>query len=156
MKKIISLLILIGFVMSNVALANPHKCEINGHTIFQDASCPGEIEKTRAEQEPESRELFDKVFIGQMKVSKGKENGDYTPMKFEVNAINNTKNRVQLILKYDGLDDNELVIDTQTLVGNIDNNSSKKIVGQFIPVRRTALVNKIIKWRFNSWKSSIN
>lgn len=154
MKKIISVLM---FVMPCTIMANPHKCEINGRIIFQDAPCAGEVGKTIEGQEPESRELFDKVFIGQMKVGKGKENKEYTPLSFEVMATNNTQNKIQLTLKYDGLDDDGLVIDTQTLSGSIDNNSSKKIIaGQFLPMRRTALVNKTVRWRFNSWKSSIN
>ena len=155
MRKII--LLVIGVATSNTVIANPHKCEINGHIIFQDAPCRGEIEKNTDRQESESRELFDKVFIGQMKVSKGKEREEYTPLNFEVTATNNTQNKIQLTLKYDGLDNDGLVIDTQNLTGSIDNNSSKKIIaGKFLPSRRTALVNKIVKWRFNSWKSTIN
>lgn len=152
-----AVLLFVGFAISNAATANPHKCEINGRVIFQDVACAGEVIKTPEGQEPESRELFEKVFINELKVSKGKERGELTPLFFEVTATNNTKNKIQLILKYDGLDEGGLVIDTQTIIGNLDNNSSKKIMtGQFIPARRTAIVNKIVKWRFNSWKSSIN
>lgn len=154
-----AVLLFVGFAISNAATANPHKCEINGRVIFQDVACAGEIESVANGQNKdlETRELFEKVFINELKVSKGKERGELTPLFFEVTATNNTKNKIQLILKYDGLDEGGLVIDTQTIIGNLDNNSSKKIMtGQFIPARRTAIVNKIVKWRFNSWKSSIN
>lgn len=154
MKKII--LLVGGLVISNVVIANPHRCEINGHIVFQDAPCAGEIEKRAEGQDPESRELFDKVFIGQLKVSKGKERGEYTPVELEVTATNNTKNKIQLILKYDGLDEEGLVVDAETLIGSIDNNSSKKITNGIFKSKRTAIANKIVKWRFNSWKSSIN
>lgn len=150
---------IVGFVTSTTATATPHKCEVNGHVVFQDAACAGEIEKIPEGQneDAETRELFDKVFIGQMKVSKGKERGELTPLAFEVTATNNTKNKIKIALKYDALDEGGLVLDTQTIHGEIDNNSSKKIIiGQFIPARRTAIVKKIVKWRFNSWKSSIN
>ena len=154
MKKFILLIILLA---QNIAYATPHKCEINGKVIFQDAPCTGDVENTPNQTEPAQRELFDKVFISQLKVIKGKESGDYTPIKFEVDAINNTKNRVQLILKYDGLDNEGLVIDTTTLVGSVDNNSNKKITSGLLGGnKRNAILKKIVKWRFNSWKSAIN
>lgn len=153
MKKAV---LLIACLSCSIANATPHKCEINGKIVFRDAPCTGEIE-TSSTSEPAQRELFDKVFISQLKVIKGKERGKYTPVKFEVDAINNTKNRVQLILKYDGLDNEDLVIDTTTLVGSIDNNSNKKITsGLPGSSKRNAILKKIVKWRFNSWKSSIN
>lgn len=145
-----------GFVISTAVTANPHKCEINGRVIFQDSPCAGEVVKTLEGQDPESRELFDKVFINQMKVNKGKERGEYTPVELEVTATNNTKNKIQLILKYDGLDEEGLVVDAETLIGSIDNNSNKKITNGIFKSKRTAIANKIVKWRFNSWKSSIN
>ncbi len=154
-----AILLLVGFAISNTVIANPHKCEINGHVVFQDAACAGEIEKIatgQEKQEPESRELFENVFINELKVSKGKERGEYTPIELEVTATNNTKNKIQLILKYDGLDDEGLVIDAETLIGSIDNNSSKKITNGIFKSKRTAIVKKIVKWRFNSWKSSVN
>lgn len=155
MKKLIVFLILC--LLHGVVNATPHKCEINGKVVFQDAPCTGDVEKVSSTNEPAQRELFDKVFIGQLKVIKGKERGEYTPVKFEVPAINNTKNRIQLVLKYDGLDNEGLVIDTTTLVGNIDNNSNKKITNSLIgSSKRNAILKKIVKWRFNSWKSSIN
>ena len=151
---------IVGFIISTAATANPHKCEINGRVIFQDAPCAGEVGKTaegqNKNQDPESRELFDKVFIDQLKVSKGKERGEYTPVELEVIATNNTKNKIQLILKYDGLDEEGLVVDAETLIGSIDNNSSKKITNGIFKSKRTAIANKIVKWRFNSWKSSVN
>ena len=141
---------------NELVLATPHKCEINGRIIFRDAPCTGEIE-TNSTSEPAQRELFDKVFIGKLKVIKGKERGDYTPVFFEVDAVNNTKNRVQLTLKYDGLDNEGLVIDTTTLVRSIDNNSNAKIKNGLIgSSKRNAILKKIVKWRFNSWKSTIN
>ena len=152
MKKI---LFIAGLVISSSTVAKPHKCEINGRAVFQDAPCDGEV-KTSPDSEPAQRELFDKVFIGQLKVIKDKERGEYTPVKFEVDAVNNTKNRVQLILKYDGLDSEGLVIDTTTLIGSIDNNSNAKIKNGFGINKRNALLKKIVKWRFNSWKSAIN
>ena len=154
MKKMI--LLVIGLAMSGAVVANPHKCEVSGKTIFQDAPCNGEVQAS-TDSEPEQRELFDKVFIDQLKVSKSKERGDYTPVLFEVIAINNTKNRVQIILKYDGLDSEGLAIDTTTLVGNIDNNSKAVIKSGLLGSnKKTALLKRIVKWRFNSWKSSIN
>lgn len=153
MKKFVLLILCISH---DVANATPHKCEINGKVIFQDAPCTGNIEKTSSTNEPAQRELFDKVFISQLKIIKGKEGKDYTPIKFEVDAVNNTKNRVQLTLKYDGLDSEGLVIDTTTLVGSIDNNSNAKIKNGFGINKRNALLKKIVAWRFNSWKSAIN
>lgn len=153
MKKAVLLIACLSYGTAN---ATPHKCEINGKIVFRDAPCTGEIE-TSSTSEPAQRELFDKVFIGQLKVIKGKERGEYTPVKFEVPAINNTKNRVQLTLKYDGLDNEGLVIDTTTLVGNIDNNSNKKITSGLLgSSKKNAILKKIVKWRFNSWKSTIN
>lgn len=153
MKKAVLLIACLSYGIAN---ATPHKCEINGKVIFQDAPCTGNIEKTSSTNEPAQRELFDKVFISQLKIIKGKEGKDYTPIKFEVDAVNNTKNRVQLTLKYDGLDNESLVIDTTTLVGSIDNNSNAKIKNGFGINKRNALLKKIVKWRFNSWKSAIN
>jgi hypothetical protein len=153
MKKAVLLIACLSYGIAN---ATPHKCEINGRIVFRDAPCTGEIE-TSSTNEPAQRELFEKVFIGQLKVIKGKERGEYTPVKFEVDAVNNTKNRVQLTLKYDALDNEGLVIDTTTLVGSIDNNSNKKITGGLLgSSKRNAILKKIVKWRFNSWKSSIN
>ena len=149
-------LLLVGLIIFQSTDAKPHKCEIDGKVIFQDAPCDGELQKENS-TEPEQRELFEKVFIGQLKVIKGKERGEYTPVKFEVPAINNTKNRVQLTLKYDGLDNEGLVIDTTTLFGSLDSNSNKKITSGLLgSSKRNAILKKIVKWRFNSWKSSIN
>jgi hypothetical protein len=153
MKKFVLLILCLSHSIAN---ATPHKCEIDGKIVFRDAPCTGSIEKTSSKNEPTQRELFDKVFIGELKIIKGKESGDYTPVKFEVDAVNNTKNRVQLTLKYDGLDDEGLVIDTTTLIGSIDNNSNAKIKNGFGINKRNALLKKIVKWRFNSWKSAIN
>ncbi|MDD5215387.1 MAG: hypothetical protein PHQ03_07625 [Methylococcales bacterium] len=151
MKKFVLLILCLSHSIAN---AVPHKCEINNKIVFQDAPCNGET--PAKESEPAQRELFEKVFIGQLNVIKGKESGDYTPVKFEVDAVNNTKNRIQLILKYDGLDNEGLVIDTTTLIGSIDNNSNAKIKNGFGINKRNALLKKIVKWRFNSWKSAIN
>lgn len=154
MKK--AVFFVLGFAISNAVIANPHKCEINGKVTFQDAPCAGEVKRNEQISETGARELFDKVFINELMVKHERQHGEYTDMSLEVTATNKTTNKIQLILKYDGLDDGGLVVDTETLIGNIDNNSSKKITNGFLKSKRTAIVNKIVKWRFNSWKSTIN
>jgi hypothetical protein len=153
MKKLV---LLLGCFLCGTANATPHKCEINGKIIFQDAPCTGEIKSSESISETGARELFEKVYINELIVKRGQKNGEYTEISLEVMATNNTKNKIQLILKYDGLDDGGLVVDTETLIGNIDNNSNKKITNGFLKSKRTAILNKIVKWRFNSWKSTIN
>lgn len=126
MKNFVLLLVCFLYGTAN---ATPHKCEINGKVIFQDAPCDGEI-KTSIDNEPAQRELFDKVFIGQLKVSKEKESGEFTPTTFAVKATNNTKTRVQLTLKYDGLDNQGLAIDNLMVIEkalNDKSNAKKKI-----------------------------
>jgi hypothetical protein len=152
-------ILLIFLLTQNFANASTHKCEINGKIVFRDAPCTGEIEstgeiETSSTNEPTQRELFDKVFIGQLKVRKEKENGEFTPTNFEVTATNNTKTRVQLTLKYDGLDDQGLAIDTLILFGMMENNTNKIIKTKTF--KKTALLKRIVSWRFNSWKSAIN
>lgn len=153
MKKAV---LLIACLSCGTANATPHKCEINGRAVFQDAPCDGEVSALASidQQEPAQRELFDKVFIGQLKVRKEKENGEFTPTNFEVMATNNTKTRVQLTLKYDGLDNQGLAIDTLMLFGMMENNTNKIIKTKTF--KKTALLKRIVRWRFNSWKSSIN
>lgn len=153
MKKII--LLMLSFAISNSASAAQYECENSGRITYQDETCNA-AQCMNTEQPTDLNNLFDKISIGKLSVEKGKISGTSTAISFEVNAVNDSKNKVKLILKYDGLDKNGFEIDTQTLYGTIESYKKIKIKSGSSNFKKTTLLNNIVQWRFNSWSAEIN
>ena len=154
MKKFIFLLA--GFAISTSVIAAQFECENSGRITYQDEACNA-AQCMNLEQPTDLINLFDKVSVGKLSVQKGRISNDNTEMLFEVAGINDSKNRVKLTLKYDGLDKDGFAIDTQTLYGTIESYSKIKIKSSnFYNFKKTALVSNIVQWRFNSWSAEIN
>lgn len=153
MKKFI--LLLVGFAVSSSVIAAQFECENSGRITYQDEACNA-AQCMNLEQPANLINLFDKVSVGKLNVQKGRIGGDSTDMSFEVGAVNDSKNKVKLTLKYDGLDKDGFAIDTQTLYGTVESYSKIKIKNGSYNFKKTALVNNIVQWRFNSWSAEIN
>lgn len=154
MKKFI--LLLAGFAVFGSAFAAQYECENSGRITYQDETCNA-AQCMNLEQPTDAINLFDKVSVGTLTVQKGRISNDNTYMSFEVGAINDSKNRVKLTLKYDGLDKNGFTIDTQSISGTIEGYTKIKIrSSDLFTYKKTALVNNIVQWRFNSWSAEIN
>jgi hypothetical protein len=154
MKKII--LLMLSFAISNSASAAQYECENSGKITYQDEACNATL--CMNNDEPvDLNNLFDKVSVGKLSVNKGRVSKENTYMFFEVNAVNDSKNKVKLTLKYDGLDKNGFTIDTQSISGTIESYSKIKIKSSDpFTYKKTALLNNIVQWRFNSWSAEIN
>lgn len=153
MKKFI---LLAGFAVSSSVIAAQFECENSGRITYQDETCNA-AQCMNFEQPTDLINLFDKISIGNLDVQKGKISGESTDISFEVNAINDSKNKVKLTLKYDGVDKNGYLLDTQTLYGTLENNTKIKIKSvSYGNYKKTALLNKIVRWQFSSWSAEIN
>jgi hypothetical protein len=138
------------------AEANQFECENSGRITYQNESC-NVAQCMNTEQPTDLINLFDKVSVGKLTVQRGRISNDNTELLFELNAINDSKNKVKLTLKYDGLDKDGFAIDTQSISGTIESYSKIKIKSNnFYSFKKTALVNNIVQWRFNSWSATIN
>jgi hypothetical protein len=154
MKKLI--LLLVGFGISNSVIAAQYECENSGRITYQDEACNA-AQCMNAEEPTDLNNLFDKVSVRKLTVQKGRISGENTELLFEVDAINDSPNKVKLTLKYDGLDKKGFTIDTQSISGTIESYSKIKIKSSnFYNFKKTALVNNIVQWRFNSWSAEIN
>jgi hypothetical protein len=154
MKKLI--LLLVGFGISNTVIAAQYECENSGRITYQDEACNA-AQCMNLEQPDNLINLFDKVSVGKLTVQKGRISGESTELLFEVDSVNDSKNKVKLTLKYDGLDKKGFTIDTKTLYGTLESNSKIKIKSSsYDNYKKTTLVNNIVQWRFNSWSAEIN
>ena len=154
MKKLIFLVV--GFAISTSVVAAQFECENSGRITYQDETCNA-AQCMNLEKPSDLINLFDKVSVGKLSVQKGRIYSDNTYMSFEVGAINDSKNRVKLTLKYDGLDKDGFAIDTQTLYGTVESYAKIKIKSSdSFTYKKTALVNNIVQWRFNSWSAELN
>lgn len=157
MKRFVFLLA--SFAISNSVIAAQFECENSGRITYQDEACnAAPIECAIDNQNPpDTIELFDKVLVGSLRTTLGKIYKDTTELLQEVDAINNSKNRVKLTLKYDGLDKAGFVIDTESLYGTLESYSKIKIKSSSLwAMKKTAILNNIVQWRFNSWSAEIN
>lgn len=147
---------LFTILLASNAIATEYECENSGRITYQDETCNASL-CMNAEQPTGLINLFDKVSVGKLSVQKGRISGENTYMYFEIGAVNDSKNRVKLTLKYDGIDKDGFAIDTQTLYGTVESYSKIKIKSsELFTYKKTALVNNIVQWRFNSWSAEIN
>lgn len=154
MKKFI--LLLANLTVSSSVIAAQFECENSGRITYQDEACNA-AQCMNLEQPTDLINLFDKISIGQLAVQKGKISSESTDLSFEVNAINESKNRVKLTLKYDGVDKDGYPLDTQTLYGTLEGNTKIKIKSSsYGNYKKTALLNKIVRWQFSGWSAEIN
>jgi hypothetical protein len=154
MKKLICLLA--GFAISNSVIAAQVECENSGRITYQDESCNA-AQCMNLEEPVNLINLFDKVSVSTLRVNKGKTTKDSTELLLEVDAINDSPNKVKLTIKYDGLDKNGFIVANESVYGTIENNSRIRIKnGSIFNYKKTELLNSIIQWKFNSWSAEIN
>ncbi|MDD2864682.1 MAG: hypothetical protein PHC99_08150 [Methylococcales bacterium] len=154
MKKFV--LLLASFAISNSVIAAQFECENSGRITYQDESC-NSSQCMNLEQPTNLIRLFDKVSVSPLRVNKGKTSKDSTELLMEVDAINDSPNKVKLTIKYDGLDKNGFIVANESVYGTIESNSRIRINnGSIFVFKKTELLNRIVQWKFSSWTATLN
>jgi hypothetical protein len=153
MKKFV--LLLASFAISNSVIAAQFECENSGRITYQDESC-NSSQCMSLEQPANLINLFDKVSVSPLRVNKGRTSKDSTELLMEVDAINDSPNKVKLTIKYDGLDKNGFIVANESVYGTIENNSRIRIKNSILNFKKTDLLNNIVQWKFSSWSAEIN
>ena len=154
MKKFV--LLFASLAISNSVIAAQFECENSGRITYQDEACNA-AQCMNLEQPENLINLFDKVSVGQLRMNKGSTTKDSTELLLEVDAINDSPNKVKLTIKYDGLDKNGFILTTESVNGTIESNSRIRIKnGSILNFRKTDLLNSIVQWKFSSWTATLN
>jgi hypothetical protein len=154
MKKFI--LLLGSLTISNSVIAAQFECENSGRITYQDEACNA-TQCMNLETPANLINLFDKISISALRANKGKTSKDSTELLLEIDAINDSPNKVKLTVKYDGLDKNGFIIANESVNGTIESNSRIRIKnGSLFTYKKTDLLNNIVQWKLNSWSAEIN
>ncbi len=153
MKKFV--LLLASFAISNSVIAAQFECENSGRITYQDETCNA-AQCMNLEQPANLINLFDKISVSPLRVNKGRTSKDSTELLMEVDAINDSSNKVKLTIKYDGLDKNGFIVANEYVYGVIESNSRIRIKNSILNFKKTDLLNNIVQWKFSSWSAEIN
>lgn len=150
MKKLVVLLLAFSSVVN---AQQSYKCVVNNVTSYQAMPCAGIIEKQEIIEIKESPKIIDKTIkngrldIGRLEIKKGKVSFNHTYYHPKVTITNNTDEKMDVYLKYDGLDSSGFMIEDFVLTGKVDANSTKNLVDERII--DTDKLEKIVKWELH-------
>ncbi len=148
MEKLVFLLL----VLSTTANAQTsYRCIVNDVTTYQAQPCNGgheeAIEIKESQKTVEATAKGGGVEIGRLEIKKGKDSSSYTYYHPKVSISNKTNDKIDVSLRYDGIDASGFMLEYFLLSGKVDAHSYKNLSDE--KMVETEKYRKIVKWELH-------